>query len=98
MTVREYQDNIKDVLFLEEIVEGLEKDFSDLSQEKELVEKRRTNIENRIKEAPVYQKRMNKKYLLSAAGVFSGSTFLGYRSSVIDLKLNVLLLDLEYVL
>lgn len=90
MTFREYQDNIKDVLFLEDIVEGLEKDYSELNEDKEKNNANITDIEKRMEEAPIWQKRANKLDFLKGIGMFSLATFLGYAAKVPDLKLNVL--------
>ncbi len=90
MTFREYQDNIKDVLFLEDIVEGLENDFNKLNEEKEKADANVIDIEKRIGEAPIWQKRADKRWYGTSMGAFTFSAFLGYAVNVSDLKANVL--------
>lgn len=61
MKVREYQDNIKDILILENIVEGLEKDFNLLNQEKEENDVKIEDLERQIVEGASWKKRADKK-------------------------------------
>lgn len=90
MTFREYQDNIKDVLFLEDIVEGLEKDYDKLNEDKEKNNANIADIEKEIEEAPIWQKRADKMWYGTSIGAFTLPTFLGYIVNVPNLKTNVL--------
>lgn len=89
METREYQDNIKDVLILEDVVEGLEKELDKLNQHHKEVETNRANFEKRINEAPQKQKRADKKWYGFSIWAFVFPTFLGYATKVSDLKTNV---------
>lgn len=90
LEVRDYQDNIKDVFILENIVEGLESDFNLLNQKQEENDANIEDLNNQVVEDASWKKRADKRWFWTGVGITIFSTSLGYIAEVPDLNPNII--------